>query len=86
MFASLIVKKSYVGFYYMPIYAEPDGMREFFGDDLLALLTGKSCFHVKRLTPDLSEQIADVLARGLKLYRERGWAYGRYATTPEDRS
>lgn len=74
MFAAVILQKSYVGFYYMPIYSDPDEARAFFGGDLLALLKGKSCFHLKRLTPVLREQVAAALARGLELYRERGWA------------
>lgn len=72
-FASLIVQKAFVGFYYMPIYAEA-GLAEFFGPELLATLKGKSCFHLKRLTPELKAQIEDALAKGLALYRERGWA------------
>ncbi len=44
-----------------------------FGADLLATLKGKSCFHLKRLTPELKDQIAAALAAGWRLYEERGW-------------
>jgi len=71
-FAALIIQKHYVGFYYMPIYAET-GLANFFGAELLATLKGKSCFYIKRLTPEIRQQMADALAKGLALYRERGW-------------
>jgi hypothetical protein len=72
-FAGLIIQKSYVGFYFMPIYAEAD-LAEFFGEELLATLKGKSCFHIRRLTPEIRAQMGDALARGYELYMERGWA------------
>ena len=71
-FAGLIVQKSYVGFYYMPVYAEPE-RKELFGPELLGLLKGKSCFHVKRLDDTLLRQIREALAAGRRLYLERGW-------------
>ena len=71
-FASLIVQKSYVGFYFMPVYTDPE-VKAFFGEELLKLLKGKSCFYVKRLTPTLRVQIEDALKRGHQLYRAKGW-------------
>ena len=71
-FAGLIIQKSYVGFYYMPVYTEPE-IRQFFKPELLRLLKGKSCFHIRKVTPELLAQIDDALERGFKLYQERGW-------------
>lgn len=71
-FAALIIQNTYVGFYYMPVYVKKD-IRKFFRMELLSTLKGKSCFHIKELDPVLTKQIADVLKRGLKLYRQRGW-------------
>ncbi len=71
-FAGLLIQKSYVGFYFMPVYAEPE-MRRVFGSELLALLRGKSCFHIKRLTPEISTQVKDALVAGYELYVQRGW-------------
>jgi hypothetical protein len=45
-FASIVTRKSYVGFYYMPIYTDT-GLSEVFKPELLSLLEGKSCFHIK---------------------------------------
>jgi hypothetical protein len=71
-FAGLIVQKGYVGFYFMPVYSDSD-KRELFHPDLLRLLKGKSCFHVKELDDELEERIDDALEQGFGLYRERGW-------------
>ena len=71
-FAGLVLRKSYVGFYFMPVYAEPE-TRERIPPELLKLLKGKSCFHIKKLTPELVGQIERVLQAGFRRYQERGW-------------
>jgi len=71
-FAGLIIQKDYVGFYFMPVYAETD-LKPVFKPELLKLLKGKSCFHVKKLDDELRMQIDDALKIGFGLYRERGW-------------
>jgi hypothetical protein len=71
-FAALIVQKGYVGLYFMPVYAEPE-RKALFAPELLALLKGKSCFHVKRLDDELLAKVDDALAQGFELYHERGW-------------
>jgi hypothetical protein len=71
-FAGLIGQKGYVGFYFMPVYTHED-RRALFAPELLELLQGKSCFHVKRLDPALERHVRDALARGFELYRERDW-------------
>lgn len=71
-FASVAIHKGHVGFYFMPVYAEPD-MKNVFDANLLKLLKGKSCFHIKKLDDLLMGQIEDALAEGFRLYKERGW-------------
>ena len=71
-FAGVIPQKGYVGFYYMPIYTNPE-RKSMFKPELLALLKGKSCFHVRRLELEVKKQIKDALASGFKLYKQRGW-------------
>jgi hypothetical protein len=71
-FAGLIAQKGYVGFYFMPVYTHLE-QRALFAPELLALLKGKSCFHVKRLDDALEAQIDVALMQGFELYRERGW-------------
>ena len=71
-FAGIIIQKSYVGFYFMPVYAEPD-LKTVFQPGLLKLLKGKSCFHIRRLDDALLAQVNDALRIGFELYRKNGW-------------
>lgn len=71
-FAGIIIQKDYVGFYFMPVYAEPE-VKLFFKPELLSRLKGKSCFHIKALTPELREQIRVALVQGFEIYKQRGW-------------
>jgi hypothetical protein len=71
-FAGLIIQKSYVGFYYMPIYAKPE-LKTVFAPELIKLLKGKSCFHVKKLDDTLKEQIRAALKIGYENYQKNGW-------------
>jgi len=71
-FASAILYPTYVGFYFMPVYAQPE-IAALFSKDLLALLKGKSCFHLKRVSEPLLQDIETALAKGFALYQEKGW-------------
>jgi hypothetical protein len=71
-FAGIIIQSNYVGFYYMPVYVETD-MKNIFETDLLKLLKGKSCFHIKKIDDVLEKQIAYALEQGYLLYKNRGW-------------
>lgn len=72
-FASVIMQKAYVGFYFMPIYTEPEAMKNVFSPRLLKCLKGKSCFYIKQLDDELLADIEQALQAGLKLYKQRGW-------------
>ena len=63
-FASIVMRKTYVGFYYMPVYTDVD-LKAFFAPELLKLLKGKSCFYVKVMTPELTGHIERALESGL---------------------
>jgi hypothetical protein len=71
-FATLIIQSRYVGFYFMPVYAEAD-LAKVFKPELLKLKTGKSCFHITALDARLEKAIAEALAKGYAIYRNRGW-------------
>ena len=71
-FAGLIIQSNYVGFYYMPVYTDTD-LKDVFGVELLSLLKGKSCFHIKTLDEELERQIKAALKKGYQLYKKRGW-------------
>ena len=71
-FAGLIIQSKYVGFYFMPIYTDTS-LEKVFKPELLKLLKGKSCFHIKSLDIQLELQIEDALKKGYSLYKKRGW-------------
>jgi hypothetical protein len=71
-FASVEIQKRFVGFYFMPVYADP-ALKTMLPPELLALLTGKSCFHFKQLTPQLVEQVRQALKIGFECYKKNGW-------------
>lgn len=71
-FAAIIVQSSYVGFYVVPAYTHEES-KATFHPDLSKKLKGKSCFHLLDANPDTLEHIADALAKGFRLYEERGW-------------
>ena len=70
--AGLTVQKSYVGFYYMPIYANPE-LKSIFSPEFGKLLKGKSCFHIKTLDEALLEQVGMALKIGFESYQKNGW-------------
>ena len=71
-FAGLVIQKSFVGFYYMPIYARPE-LKSVLAPELIKLLKGKSCFHIKKLDDALLEQIRAALDTGYKFYQQNDW-------------
>ncbi|TGL49037.1 DUF1801 domain-containing protein [Leptospira wolffii] len=71
-FASALVQKGYVGFYFMPVYAEPE-MKRIFQPELLGCLKGKSCFHIKKKDPILFSQIRSALELGYQEFKKKDW-------------
>lgn len=69
-FAVIQVKSSYIGFYFMPIYIEP-AISEKIENNLLKLLKGKSCFHIKSIDQLLIKQITHALKVGYDYYLEK---------------
>ena len=71
-FASIIIQKGYVGFYYMPVYVNTD-LKKVLKPELLKTLKGKSCFHIKKNDPIIMNQIKESLQIGYEMYKQRGW-------------
>jgi hypothetical protein len=71
-FASALVQKGYVGFYYMPVYMN-ETVRSQLKPELLKCLKGKACFHIKKNDPLLFDQIGEALEIGYKCYKKMGW-------------
>jgi len=71
-FASALVQKGYVGFYYMPVYGDPS-IRTLLKPELLKCLKGKACFYIKKFDKEIFSQVKEALAIGHREWRQRGW-------------
>ena len=71
-FAGLIKQSNFVGFYFMPVYGDPS-LKKKLAPELVKMLKGKSCFHVKHVTAETVKQVKEALDIGARSYRERGW-------------
>jgi hypothetical protein len=71
-FAGVLVQKGYVGFYFMPVYSDTE-IKEIFKPELLKLLKGKSCFHIKKADDEIFGQIKGALKIGYKIYKQKKW-------------
>jgi hypothetical protein len=72
-FAGALVQKGFVGFYFMPVYAEPSLTKQLH-PDLVKCLKGKSCFHIKKNDPALMQHIKQALKIGYDNYKAKAWA------------
>jgi hypothetical protein len=71
-FASLLIQKGYVGFYFFPVYMN-DPLKKKLGTTLLKTLKGKTCFHLKKVNPEILLEIKEALQSGYEYYVSKGW-------------
>lgn len=57
----------------MPVYADSEKMRKVFSKELLSMIQGKSCFHLKKMDDQLLKDIRYALSEGYKEYQQKGW-------------
>jgi hypothetical protein len=65
--AAAILQEGYVGSYLMCIYMNDDAKKKL-SPELLKLLKGKKCFHLKNLDDGLRRDIEAALELGIKAY------------------
>lgn len=68
-FASAKIQKSFVGFYFFPIYTHPDHFMHI-STSLKNLLKGKTCFHIKAYDESIFTELKELIKEGEKLYNE----------------
>jgi hypothetical protein len=68
-FASTIIKKNFVGFYFFPLYTHPKNFTDI-PAELKKTLKGKTCFNIKKMDPVLLKQIEQLLKNGFDLYKK----------------
>ncbi|OPA74792.1 hypothetical protein BVG16_22790 [Paenibacillus selenitireducens] len=71
-FGSVQVKKNYVSYYLMPVYACPD-LLQGISIGLQKRMQGKSCFNFKVVDEELFKELAVLTEKGYQAYLARGW-------------
>ena len=69
-FASVIPKPKDCRLYFFPIYTHVDQFE--LSEGLKKMLKGKSCFHIKKMSPEIEEEIRSMVAKGVELYKSDG--------------
>lgn len=69
-FSSVTIRKNYVSFHLMPVYAFPDLLED--AGDLRPRMQGKSCFNFRRLDDVQVETLAALVRRGYERYAAEG--------------
>lgn len=70
-FASVMPKPKDCRLYFFPIYTHVDAFQ--LSDALKKQLKGKSCFHMKKLSPAIKEEIESMITQGIALYKKDGF-------------
>ena len=69
-FGSVQIRKNYVSFHLMPVYAFPDLLADI--GDLKKRMQGKSCFNFRALDDAQVGQLSDLARAGYERYRAEG--------------
>lgn len=68
-FASVVPKPKDIRFYFFPIYTHPKKF-EVLSQAMQKCLKGKSCFHFKKMDEALINELSNMVALGVKLYKK----------------
>jgi hypothetical protein len=71
-FAGVRAGSSYVSFYLMPVYSNPELMGRI-SDSLRRRLHGKSCFNFTRPEPELFAELSGLVSSGFDCYERLGY-------------
>lgn len=71
-FGAVQVKKAYVSFHLMPVYAKPELLATA-SPELKARMQGKSCFNFKAVEPVLFKELAALTKASYASYKEQGF-------------
>jgi hypothetical protein len=69
-FGGVAIRRSYVSFYLMPVYATP-GLLKSASAELLKRMQGKSCFNFSKVDETLFGELDALTDRAVPLYLER---------------
>ncbi len=69
-FGSVIPKPKDVRLYFFPMYTHKKQLHGKMSPELSKFLKGKSCFHIKHLTPELEKEIGTMIDNAVKIYQK----------------
>jgi hypothetical protein len=74
LFAAVVLYKGWVSLYIHPLYLN-SSLAENISDNLRSLFfrNSRSCLHISYLTPELTEEIRQLVARGWDYYVSQSW-------------
>ena len=71
-YASVVPKPKDVRFYFFPNYTHTTSFANQY-PAMQMCLKGKSCFHIKALTPEMENELVEMVRHGVHLYQKQGW-------------
>jgi hypothetical protein len=71
-FGGVQIKKNYVSFYLMPVYAFPE-LLEGISPALKKRMQGKSCFNFTTIDDEMLAELEELTARGVAWFKQAGW-------------
>ena len=71
-FGAVQIKKSYVSYHLMPVYAKPE-LLESLSPTLKSRMQGKSCFNFTEVDKPLFKELAALTKAGFASYKEQGF-------------
>ncbi len=71
-FGSVQIKKNYVSYYLMAVYAYPE-LLENISESLRKRMQGKSCFNFKKLEPALQAELETLTEMGFQKFKQEGF-------------
>lgn len=72
-FASIVPKPKDVRFYFFPLYTHVAQIDPLLTDGTRKLLKGKTCFHVKHLTPEIESNLQQITDEAVRLFQQDNW-------------
>jgi hypothetical protein len=72
-FASVVPKPKDVRFYFFPLYTHKDGIDSLLTDGTRKFLKGKTCFHIRYLTPEIEQNLQLITDEAVRLYQNDNW-------------
>ena len=72
-FASVVPKPNDVRFYFFPLYTHKEQIDPLLTEPTRKFLKGKTCFHVRFLTPEIESNLQALTDKAVAIYQQDNW-------------